>query len=76
MFSPESLKNSVLKHSLPEYVIFSNHSLRYRDWDKRAVMAKSQYLPIIVRTKRILDSLYYPVALSPKKIFVLYKLKQ
>ncbi len=72
MFNPESLRKSPEK---PQYVIFSNHSLRYRDWDKRNVLAKDKFLPEIQKAKKILNSLYEPVVFSQNKIFVLYKLK-
>lgn len=75
-YDPDKILKSIKDRREPEYVIFSNRSMRYYDWDRRKVLAIKRDISVIQRTKKILDSLYQPVLHSRDNIFVLYKLKK
>jgi hypothetical protein len=76
--NPKHLLYSINKYSKPEFVIFSNRSMRYYYWDRKNFnkLAIPRDLRLVEKNKKILDSLYSPVLRSPYNVFVLYKLKK
>ncbi len=73
--SPEGLRKVINQEKL-HYVVFSNRSMRFYQWDEKAPLAISWDLERVKVIKQILDKHGSIIASSPHNIFVLYEIKK